>query len=116
MDEALVVAIDEAEGFGIQLERGTLVVDCLNALKQLCVQENKIVMCRELRASAVLTSCSLGLVFAPVTAPNAAMARSSNWPLFSSATMVFSNVGASGLLAMASISAFCCSIPASIAG
>ncbi|ODU46933.1 MAG: hypothetical protein ABS98_12610 [Lysobacteraceae bacterium SCN 69-48] len=47
---------------------------------------------------------------------NTLVARSSSWPLFSIATMVFWKVGASGLLAIASISRSCCAMPASKAG
>ena len=49
----------------------------------------------------VCTFCSVGLVFAPVTPKNTAVARSSNRPLFSMATMVLSKVGAAGLSAIA---------------
>ncbi len=55
-------------------------------------------------------------MFAPVTPKNTAVARSSNRPLFSRATMVLSKVGAAGLSAIVRISACCCAIPASIAG
>ena len=55
-------------------------------------------------------------MFAPVTQLNTSMARESNWPVRSSATMVFSNVGGAVLLAMASTSLICIAIPASMAG
>ena len=52
----------------------------------------------------------------PIRLKNTLVARSSTWPLFSMATMVFWKVGASGLLAMASISRSCSAMPASKAG
>jgi len=45
-----------------------------------------------------------------------AFARLSSTPDFSIATMVFSKVGSSAALAIASISAICCFMPSSIAG
>ena len=69
-------------------------------------------------SGAVLVSVawSVSLVLAPLTALKARLARSSSSPDRSIATTVLSNVGASGLLAIAVTSRFCSAIPASSAG
>ncbi|WP_460493803.1 hypothetical protein [Dactylosporangium cerinum] len=60
--------------------------------------------------------CRSGLVSELVTLKNAADTRCSTRPERSSATRVFSNVGGSGRLAMASTSARCSAMPRSNAG
>ena len=50
-------------------------------------------------------------MLAPTMLKNVVVARSSIWPDFSIATMVFSKVGGAGLLAILSISASCCFMP-----
>ena len=62
------------------------------------------------------TLSSVGLVLAPTILKKVVVARLSIWPDFSISTIVFSNVGCAGLLAIFSISTICCFIPSSIAG
>jgi hypothetical protein len=64
----------------------------------------------------VSIASSRSLVLAPDTAEKASWVRSSNCPDRSIAASVLLNVGAVFWLEMAMISAFCCAIPASIAG
>ena len=68
-------------------------------MKSLCAANNGAVL--------VSVACKVSLVFAPLTALNARLARSSSWPERSIATTVLSKVGAAGLLAIAVTSRFC---------
>ncbi len=62
------------------------------------------------------TSCSVGLVLALLRLEKIVSARSSVWPARSIATIVLSNVGLSGLAAIASISLRCSAMPCRSAG
>ena len=59
---------------------------------------------------------SVGSLLAPTTMKNVSVPRCNNWPLFSSATMVFSKVGGCGLAVIAWTSLSWSAMPASIAG
>ncbi len=63
-----------------------------------------------------MIACSASLVFVWVIAKKTRAARASICPLRSMAARVLSNVGASGRLAIASISASCCRMPSWMAG
>ncbi len=67
-------------------------------------------------ATSSCRACSVGLVLADDSPLKTSCTRVSNWPLFSSATSVLSNVGGAGLSAMAAISATWAFMPASNAG
>jgi len=60
--------------------------------------------------------CSVSFVFACVIAWNALFARVRSRPVFSSATMVLSNVGADESAATFATSAICARIPSTSAG
>ncbi len=67
-------------------------------------------------ATSSCRACSVGPVLADDSPLKTSCTRVSNWPLFSSATSVLSNVGGAGLSAMAAISAIWAFMPASNAG
>ena len=67
-------------------------------------------------SSSASTFCSVSFVFAWLTLAKVLNARVTRAPLRSIASIVFANVGASPLFAIASISASCRFIPSSMAG
>ena len=86
------------------MQRLALVVDCLDPLEQLRVELIASSCAASFGASIERTFSSSGSLLAATTPKKTSETRSSSWPLFSRATMVFSKVGGSGLLAMASTS------------
>ena len=117
MDELLVIDVEQLGLFGIEVELRLVVVELLEALEQLGVEIDEIVCCAA-NSGEVLVSvaCSVSLVFAPLTAWKARLARSSSSPDLSIATTVLSKVGVAFWLAIAATSRFCWAIPASSAG
>ena len=67
-------------------------------------------------ATSRLMACSCSLVFADCRFENTGLTFASSSPAFSSASIVFANVGGCGLFAIASISLRCCAMPSLIAG
>ncbi len=117
VDELVVVVLDQALSFGIELERIALLVDGGDALKELVVRGRwrrggqRAWAPRWSAPSAALDWC-----WRRPGRRTRQLSDVSSWPLFSMATMVLSNVGGAGLLAMAWISLICSAMPASIAG
>jgi hypothetical protein len=73
--------------------------------------------CADSLGAMSVCACSItGLVCEELSTKNTVLARVSSWPERSSATMVFSKVGAALLLAIAATSWRCSAMPASSAG
>ena len=116
MYEPIVVALNQAERLGVELERRAFLVDRGDAREKFGVEVDEVLVGGEFRSLDGLDILEGGVGVCAGDSPKAAMARSSNRPLFSMATMVLSRVGALGLFAMVWISACCCAMPDSIAG
>ena len=102
VDELVVVVLDQALSFGIELQRIELLVDGGDTLKELGVEEDGVTMCGELGRldGAHLLQRGIGVGSGEREERRRSRDCSSS-PLFSMATMVLSNVGGAGLLAMA---------------
>ena len=116
LHKLLVVVLHQPQRFGIEIERGALLVNRLHPREQLGVQVNCVLVRGQPRRFVLLHLLQIVIGVRAGHAVERSHTRSSNWPERSSATSVFSKVGGAGLLAIASTSSICCAMPASIAG